>query len=107
MKPWTARDIPDQHGRTIIITGASSGVGMIAAIELARAGAHVIAAVRDVSKGHRALSNTPGNLEIRRLDLSSLASTRAFVGTIRNEALPGIVWVGVDVGSSSGGQVVT
>jgi NAD(P)-dependent dehydrogenase (short-subunit alcohol dehydrogenase family) len=58
MKPWTTQDIPDQGGRTIIITGASSGIGMIAVIELARAGAHVIAAVRDVKKGERVLSNT-------------------------------------------------
>jgi len=85
MKPWTTQDIPDQGGRTIIITGASSGIGMIAVIELARAGAHVIAAVRDVKKGERVLSNTTGKIEIKRLDLSSLASIRAFAGEIKNE----------------------
>jgi NAD(P)-dependent dehydrogenase (short-subunit alcohol dehydrogenase family) len=84
VNPWTTKDIPGQGGRTIIITGASSGIGRIAAIELVRAGANVIAAVRDIKRGERALANATGKIEIKQLDLSSLASIRAFAGEIKN-----------------------
>jgi NAD(P)-dependent dehydrogenase (short-subunit alcohol dehydrogenase family) len=69
---WTTKDIPDQTGRTAIVTGASSGLGRVVAQELARAGAQVILAVRDVSR-----SEGQGH-EVRRLDLSDLRSVRDF-----------------------------
>ncbi|MBU0994386.1 MAG: SDR family NAD(P)-dependent oxidoreductase [Proteobacteria bacterium] len=84
MNPWTTKDIPDQGDRTIIITGASSGIGRIAAIELVRAGANVIAAVRNIERAEQALANVTGKIEIKQLDLSSLASIRAFAGEIKN-----------------------
>jgi NAD(P)-dependent dehydrogenase (short-subunit alcohol dehydrogenase family) len=78
MSSWTAADIPSQAGRTAIVTGANSGIGLEAARELARAGAHVILAVRDEAKGEAARAQLPGSTEVRRLDLASLASVRAF-----------------------------
>jgi NAD(P)-dependent dehydrogenase (short-subunit alcohol dehydrogenase family) len=75
---WTAASLPDQSGRTVVVTGASSGIGTITARELARAGARVVLAVRDTAKGDRVAAGMPGDPEVRRLDLASLASVRAF-----------------------------
>jgi NAD(P)-dependent dehydrogenase (short-subunit alcohol dehydrogenase family) len=75
---WTAADLPDQSGRTAIVTGAFSGIGLAAVRELARAGACVVRAVRDTEKGQRAAAGIPGDTEVRPLDLASLASVRAF-----------------------------
>ncbi|QEC48662.1 SDR family NAD(P)-dependent oxidoreductase [Baekduia soli] len=77
---WTAADLPDLSGRTAIVTGASSGIGAIAARELARAGARVVLAVRDVAKGERVAASFTGTWEVRPLDLADLASVRAFAG---------------------------
>jgi NAD(P)-dependent dehydrogenase (short-subunit alcohol dehydrogenase family) len=49
MNSWTGRDIPDQTGRTVVITGANTGLGFQAAAELARHGAHVVLAVRTLT----------------------------------------------------------
>ena len=65
-------------GRTVIITGAGSGIGLIAARELARVGATVIAAVRDPAKARPALAKLAGSVEVRQLDVSDLGSIRAF-----------------------------
>ena len=62
----------------MIVTGANSGLGLISARELARAGAHVVLAVRDPAKGELAAQSIPGSTEVRQLDLSDLASVRAF-----------------------------
>jgi NAD(P)-dependent dehydrogenase (short-subunit alcohol dehydrogenase family) len=75
---WTAADLPAQRGRTIVVTGANSGLGLVTARELARAGAHVVLAVRDQAKGDRAAATIEGDCEVRRLDLSDLASIRRF-----------------------------
>jgi NAD(P)-dependent dehydrogenase (short-subunit alcohol dehydrogenase family) len=75
---WTAADLPDQSGRTVVVTGASGGLGKIIAAELARAGASVVLAVRDVAKGRAAAETMSGRTEVRPLDLASLASVRAF-----------------------------
>ncbi|HEY4098848.1 MAG TPA: oxidoreductase [Baekduia sp.] len=76
---WTAADLPDLSGRTVVVTGASSGLGTVTARELARAGAHVVLAVRDTAKGERVAATIDGDREVRRLDLADLASVRAFV----------------------------
>ncbi len=75
MPKWTAADLPDQSGRTFVITGANSGIGLAAAKALAGADARVVLAVRDPAKGEAA--GVPG-AEVRRLDLADLASVRAF-----------------------------
>ncbi|MTD46433.1 SDR family NAD(P)-dependent oxidoreductase [Conexibacter sp. W3-3-2] len=75
---WLSANLPDQSGRTIVVTGASSGIGATAARHLAAAGAHVVLAVRDVAKGQAVADTLPGSTEVRRLDLADLASVRAF-----------------------------
>jgi NAD(P)-dependent dehydrogenase (short-subunit alcohol dehydrogenase family) len=75
---WTPSDLPSLDGRTAIVTGANSGIGLAAARELARAGAHVVLAVRDTAKGDRAAASIDGDAEVRRLDLADLASVREF-----------------------------
>jgi NAD(P)-dependent dehydrogenase (short-subunit alcohol dehydrogenase family) len=75
---WTAADIPSQEGRTAIVTGANSGIGLVAARELARAGAHVVLAVRDPARGESAAETITGEREVRQLDLSDLSSVRSF-----------------------------
>lgn len=75
---WTAADLPDLGGRTAVVTGANSGIGRVAARELARAGAAVTLAVRDVAKGRAAAEAMPGEVTVRALDLADLDSVRAF-----------------------------
>jgi NAD(P)-dependent dehydrogenase (short-subunit alcohol dehydrogenase family) len=71
-------EIPDQSGRTIVITGANSGIGRAAAAALAARGARVVLAVRDPEKGRAAAATMHGAVEVRALDLASLAAIRAF-----------------------------
>jgi NAD(P)-dependent dehydrogenase (short-subunit alcohol dehydrogenase family) len=71
-------EIPDQTGRTVIITGANSGIGRGAARALAAKGAHVVLAVRNLAKGRDAAAPLGGDTEVRELDLASLDSVRAF-----------------------------
>jgi len=75
---WTATDLPNLDGRTYVVTGANSGLGLITARELARAGGHVTLAVRDTAKGDRAAASIPGQTEVRELDLSDLSSVKDF-----------------------------
>ncbi len=77
-KRWTAADLPDMHGRTVIVTGASSGIGVPTTSELARAGARVVLAVRNVAKGEDVARRAGGQAEVRELELTDLASIRAF-----------------------------
>ena len=70
--------MPDMTGRSAIVTGANSGIGRAAARALAGAGARVVLAVRDTEKGEAAAATMPGQTEVRRLDLASLASVREF-----------------------------
>jgi NAD(P)-dependent dehydrogenase (short-subunit alcohol dehydrogenase family) len=75
---WTAADIPDQSGATIVVTGANSGIGEVTARELAAHGATVILACRNTSKGDAAAARMRGDVTVKRLDLADLASVRAF-----------------------------
>jgi len=78
MSKWTLSDLPDQSGRTVIDTGASAGLGLIVARELAAAGATVVLAVRDVAKGRAVAAQMPGRTEVRELDVADLGSVHRF-----------------------------
>ncbi|MFI5733882.1 oxidoreductase [Kribbella sp. NPDC051587] len=76
---WTPTDIPDQHGRTAVVTGANGGLGLVTARELAAKGAHVVMAVRNQQKAAAAADEIraavpDASLELVALDLSAQAS---------------------------------
>jgi len=80
---WTAGQIPPQGGKTALITGANSGIGYQAALELARHGAHVLLGVRSRAKGEDALARLlqaapAASAEVAELDMASLGSIRRF-----------------------------
>src|SRR3954452_4881018 len=86
---WTADQIPDQRGRVAVVTGANSGLGLVTARELARAGAHVVLACRNTVKGELALREIEGAVagaraELSALDLGSLQSVRDFAARFRD-----------------------
>jgi len=87
MSDWTADRMPDQTGRTAVVTGANSGLGYVTARELARHGARVVLAVRNQAKGEAALATLladapTATVELRHLDLTDLDSVRAFADGI-------------------------
>jgi NAD(P)-dependent dehydrogenase (short-subunit alcohol dehydrogenase family) len=85
---WSSDQIPDQRGRTAIVTGANSGLGLVTARELARHGAGVVLACRNLDKGADALRQVeaaaPGaRVELAPLDLGDLSSVEAFAQGFR------------------------
>jgi NAD(P)-dependent dehydrogenase (short-subunit alcohol dehydrogenase family) len=83
MAPWTSADIPDQTGRTIVVTGANSGLGLAAARALVAHGADVVLACRNTDKGEQAAAEisrdgVPGTATVEQLDLADLTSVREF-----------------------------
>jgi NAD(P)-dependent dehydrogenase (short-subunit alcohol dehydrogenase family) len=84
---FTRESIPDQTGRTAVVTGANGGLGLECAETLAARGAHVVMAVRDQAKAADAVARiraaVPGaSLETVDMDLASLASVRSAAGRI-------------------------
>src|SRR5437764_7024600 len=80
-RPWSAADVPDQRGRTAVVTGANSGIGFEAARVLAERGATTILACRDLGRGEQAAARIEAAapsaaVTVVRLDLASLASVR-------------------------------
>ncbi|HET7666151.1 MAG TPA: SDR family NAD(P)-dependent oxidoreductase [Mycobacterium sp.] len=85
---WTAADVPDQSGRTAIITGANTGIGYGAAAVLADKGAHTVLAVRNLDKGNDAANRiraaSPNAVvTVQELDLTSLDSVRKAADQLR------------------------
>jgi NAD(P)-dependent dehydrogenase (short-subunit alcohol dehydrogenase family) len=90
MTKWTAADIPDQTGRTAVITGANTGLGFETAAALAARGARVVLAVRNLEKGKEATARitaaAPGaEVELQELDLTSLESVRTAAAQLRSD----------------------
>jgi NAD(P)-dependent dehydrogenase (short-subunit alcohol dehydrogenase family) len=88
MGKWTTADIPDQTGRTAVITGANTGLGYETATALAAKGAHVVLAVRSLEKGKAAAdliarAHPGASVAIQELDLTSLDSIRAAADQLR------------------------
>lgn len=85
-KHWTKKNIPDQSGKTVIVTGANIGIGFETALALYKAGAHVVLACRNQYHAEKALvkmqeNKGKGSLETGLLDLSSLESVKTFAET--------------------------
>src|ERR1700737_3426046 len=94
MSKWTTANIPDQTGRTAVVTGANTGLGLETAAALAAHGAHVVLAVRNLDKGKDAIgkiearigAERPGAaLTLQELDLTSLGSIRAAADQLRSQ----------------------
>lgn len=83
--PWTPSRLGNLTGRRVIVTGATNGVGLGTSRALARAGAHVILAVRNTDLGEQRASEMSamgGSTSVLKLDLADLSSVRAFAGLI-------------------------
>ena len=80
---WSAADVPDQTGRTFVVTGANSGIGLATTATLTGRGARVVMACRNTDKAEAARDTLPAGsrdlAEIRRLDLADLDSVDEFV----------------------------
>ncbi|MFJ9904071.1 oxidoreductase [Streptomyces sp. NPDC101152] len=92
MSGWNTHDIPDQHGRVAVVTGANSGLGYVVARELARKGARVVLACRSGARGSaavdRVVAEVPGAVaDFARLDLGDLTSVREFAERFPHERL--------------------
>src|ERR1700678_2524447 len=92
-KSWTVADIPSQMGRRALITGANSGIGYFAALELARKGAHVLLGCRDSAKGEAALARLRAEVPeaaagVALIDLASLYSVRGFAAEELERGVP-------------------
>lgn len=90
---WTTSVMPELHGRTFVVTGANSGIGFVAARELAAHGAQVTLAVRDVAKGEAArasmLARHPeSEVHVAELDLASLDSVQGFAERWKRDDRP-------------------
>jgi NAD(P)-dependent dehydrogenase (short-subunit alcohol dehydrogenase family) len=88
MGKWTTADIPDQTGRTAVVTGANTGLGYETAAALAAKGAHVVLAVRNLEKGKAAAAlignrNPGASVAVQELDLTSLDSIRTAADQLR------------------------
>jgi NAD(P)-dependent dehydrogenase (short-subunit alcohol dehydrogenase family) len=87
-RKWTAAEIPDQSGKTFVVTGANSGLGYETLRAVARKGADTILACRDIEKGRAARERISceirhASIDVMRLDLANLASIQQFAKSSR------------------------
>jgi NAD(P)-dependent dehydrogenase (short-subunit alcohol dehydrogenase family) len=87
---WTTKDIPDQTGKTIIVTGANAGIGYETALALYQKGAHVIIASRDSKKANEAIEQLKkqggsGSLEFIELNLANLVAVKQFADEFKQK----------------------
>ena len=82
---WTTARMPDLTAKTIVITGANSGIGLEAARAFAAHGAHIVLAVRTESKGYSAAATIPGSTEVCHLNLADLVSVHRFAANWRGD----------------------
>jgi NAD(P)-dependent dehydrogenase (short-subunit alcohol dehydrogenase family) len=80
---WTAAQVPRLGGRVAVVTGGNSGIGRETTRELARHGARVVIACRDVERGKQAADDIrakvpDADLEVRQIDLADMTSVREF-----------------------------
>lgn len=90
MSHWTPNDLPSLKGKTAIVTGANSGLGLVTARELARKGALVVMACRNMTKGEAAAADIreqipSAELQVRALDLADLDSVENFAKLFLDE----------------------
>ena len=81
---WHPRQLAQQTGRTFVVTGANSGIGLEATRDLVERGAHVVMAVRDVDKGEQARAELsgPGRASVVHLDLTDLDTVATFAAAV-------------------------
>ncbi|GAA1898514.1 oxidoreductase [Lapillicoccus jejuensis] len=84
-RSWSIDAVPDQTGRTVVVTGANSGIGLEASKVLSGRGARVVLACRDPRRGEVAREQVGGAAEVRALDLADLASVRDFADGLDGE----------------------
>lgn len=87
---WTIADMPEQMGRTAVVTGANGGLGLETARGLAKRGAHVVMAARNQEKAAHAIAEVrstvrDASVEVRELDLASLGSIERFATGIQDD----------------------
>jgi NAD(P)-dependent dehydrogenase (short-subunit alcohol dehydrogenase family) len=92
-KYWTLRDMPNQSGRRVVVTGANSGIGYHAALELARNGAHIVLACRNPARCEDAVARLQREVpnartEVAILDLAELDSVREFAAGEVSRGVP-------------------
>ncbi|MGH3898323.1 MAG: oxidoreductase [Pseudonocardiaceae bacterium] len=89
MSRWSGTDIPDQTGRTVLVTGANSGLGLQTATALAMRGATVLLGCRDAQRGRAALDRVrsasgAADATLIHLDLTDLSSVRKAADEVRS-----------------------
>ncbi|OBF91967.1 dehydrogenase [Mycobacterium sp. 852014-52450_SCH5900713] len=83
--PWTPSRLGNLTGKRIVVTGATNGVGLGTARALAKAGAHVILAVRNIELGEQRAAEMGGSTSVARVDLADLSSVRAFAKSVDDD----------------------
>lgn len=83
--PWTPSRLGNLTGKRVVVTGATNGVGLGTARALAKAGAHVILAVRNTELGEQRAAEMGGSTTVARVDLADQSSVRAFAGSVGDD----------------------